>query len=235
MAHRAMHGDEKGKGWQNMSGQLIQVLVLAGVAVFLVLRLRDVLGTRDGFEPTTKSPVERARNRDFEVIDGGGADPDISDHVESDSPEGRALAEMKKADPTFSVSEFAHGARQAYEMILMAYEKGELQTLEQFLSPEVYESFSQAVFARADKGLTVEANFVGVRELKIVGAEFDPETKEGDVTIRFMGELTSVVRDPDGEIVEGSKSDIKRQKDVWTFSRTMGSDDPNWLLVATGG
>lgn len=218
-----------------MSGQLIQVLLLAGVAVFLVLRLRDVLGTRDGFEPTTKTPVERARNRDFEVIEGGGSDPDITDHVEADSPEGLALAEMKRVDPSFSVSEFAHGARQAYEMILMAYERGELDTLEKFLSPEVYETFSQAVFARADKGLTVEANFVGIRELKVVGAEYDTETKEGDVTIRFMGELTSVVRDEEGDIVEGSKTDIKRQKDVWTFSRVMDAEDPNWLLVATGG
>lgn len=218
-----------------MSGQLIQVLLLAGVAVFLVLRLRDVLGTRDGFEPTTKTPVERARNRDFEVIEGGGADPDITDHVEADSPEGLALAEMKRVDPSFSVSEFAHGARQAYEMILMAYERGELDTLEKFLSPEVYETFSQAVIARADKGLSVEADFVGIRELKVVGAEFDKATKEGDVTIRFMGELTSIVRDVDGEIVEGSKTDIKRQKDVWTFSRVMDAEDPNWLLVATGG
>lgn len=218
-----------------MSGQLIQVLLLAGVAVFLVLRLRDVLGTRDGFEPTTKTPVERARNRDFEVIEGGGADPDITDHVEADSPEGLALAEMKRVDPSFSVSEFAHGARQAYEMILMAYERGELDTLEKFLSPEVYETFSQAVFARADKGLTVEANFVGIRELKVVGAEYDTETKEGDVTIRFMGELTSIVRDEEGDIVEGSKTDIKRQKDTWTFSRVMDAEDPNWLLVATGG
>lgn len=221
-----------------MGGQLIQILVLAGVALFLILRLRDVLGTRDGFEkPLKKRPAPDAERagRTFEVIDGGGTDLDIADHVDPDSPAAQALAQMKQAEPSFSVSEFAHGARQAYELILMAYENGELDTLEQFLAPEVYESFSSAVFARADKGLTVDANFVGIRELKIAGATFDPETREGDITVRFVGELTSVVRNPDGEVVEGDPQEIKRQKDVWTFSRVMGSDNPNWLLVATGG
>jgi len=204
----------------------------------LVLRLRDVLGTRDGFEkPMGPAPKtdDAAANRNFEVIDGGGVDRDIADHVDPESDAGKALLQMKRAEPGFSVSEFAHGARQAYELILMAYENGELDTLQQFLAPEVYESFSAAVFERADKGLTVDANFVGIRELKIVGAEFDPDTREGDVTVRFVGELTSVVRNPDGEVVEGDASEIKRQKDVWTFSRVMAADNPNWLLVGTGG
>lgn len=221
-----------------MGSSLIQILILAGVALFLVIRLRDVLGTRDGFEkplgPATKS-ADSAANRNFEVIDGGGVDRDIADHVDPESDAGQALQQMKRAEPSFSVSEFAHGARQAYEMILMAYENGELDTLQQFLAPEVYESFSAAVFARADQGLTVDANFVGIRELKIADAEFDEETREGDVTVRFVGELTSVVRNPDGEVVEGDPAQIKRQKDVWTFSRVMGSDNPNWLLVGTGG
>lgn len=221
-----------------MGSQLIQILVLAGVAVFLILRLRDVLGTRDGFEkqlgPETKRQAEES-SRSFEVIEGGGVDHDIADHVDPDSATGKALAQMKRAEPTFSVSDFAHGARQAYEMILMAYENGELDTLQQFLAPEVYDSFSQAVFARADQGLTVDANFVGIRELKIVGADFNEETREGDITVRFVGELTSVVRNPDGEVVEGDPTAIKRQRDVWTFSRKLGGDDPNWLLVETAG
>ena len=220
-----------------MGSQLIQILVLAGVALFLILRLRDVLGTRDGFEkPLGPKPVEsKDDKRTFEVIDGGGTDNDIADHVDPESDAGKALAAMKKKEPGFSVSEFAHGARQAYEMILMAYENGELDTLQQFLSPDVFESFSSAVMARADQGLTVDANFVGIRELKISDAEFDEDTGEGDITVRFIGELTSVVRNPDGEVVEGDPSEIKRQKDIWTFSRVMGSDNPNWLLVATGG
>jgi len=67
-----------------------------------------------------------------------------------------------------------------------------------------------------------------------VTATDDRDTGEGEMTVRFVGELTSVVKNADGEIVEGNPNEIKRQKDVWTFSREMGSDDPNWYLVATG-
>lgn len=221
-----------------MGSTLIQIIVLAGVALFLILRLRSVLGTRDGFEgpprfPSAPNPDARGE-RSFEVIDGGGADQDVADHIELESDAGKALLAMKKAEPEFSVGEFMHGARAAYELILMAFERGELDTLEQFLSPEVYETFASAVFARADRGLTVDANFIGIREVKLADAHYDPETMDADITVRFIGELTSSVRDADGEIVEGDPTAIKRQKDVWTFSRKMAADDPNWRLVATG-
>ena len=97
------------------------------------------------------------------------------------------------------------------------------------------ETFADVVEAREKEGLTIDATFVGVRELALADAAFNKKTREGEVTVKFVGELTSVVRDKDGEIIEGNPKEIKRQKDVWTFARKMGSDDPNWLLVATGG
>ena len=75
---------------------------------------------------------------------------------------------------------------------------------------------------------------MGLREIALHDAAFDRETGEGDVTVRFMAELTSVVRNAEGEVIEGNETEIKRQRDVWTFSRTMGTNDPNWMLVATG-
>lgn len=221
-----------------MGSQMIQIIILAGIALFLVLRLKNVLGTREGFEkPREIAPVGQTRRKDrsFEVIEGGGPDPDIADFVDADSDAGRALAEMKRIDQDFSVAEFSHGARQAYEMIVMAYEHGDLDTLKRFLSPEVYDSFEAAIDARAEKGLEVEANFAGVREVKVVDAHFDPVSNEADVTMRFLGELTSVVRDAEGQIVEGAPDEVKQQRDVWTFTRDMGSDDPNWTLTGTGG
>ena len=220
-----------------MGSQMIQIIILAGIALFLILRLRNVLGTREGFEkPRVPAPTGAPRReRPFEVIEGGGPDPDIADFVDAESPAGKALAEMKRVDPEFSVHEFSHGARQAYEMIVMAYEKGDLETLREFLAPDVYEPFAQAIEARNAKGYTVEAEFVGIREVSIVDAHFDPQTNEADVSVRFLGELTSAVRDPEGRIVEGDPKEIKQQRDVWTFTRNMASDNPNWLLSGTGG
>jgi len=220
-----------------MSSPFLQLLVLAGIAIFLILKLRNVLGTREGFEkpalPRDAQPAAINR-RDLKVIEGG-PDRDITDHVPADSSAARALAAMKGIDPSFDVGQFLTGARAAYEMILMAFEAGDLAKIKPFLSDDVYESFAAVVEEREKKGLKIEASFVGLREIKLVDAELDPKTKEAEITVRFVGELTQVVRDKSGEIIEGNPNEIKRQKDVWTFARIMGSKDPNWQLVATGG
>ena len=82
---------------------------------------------------------------------------------------------------------------------------------------------------------SIEADFIGVREMSVAETRFDRDSNLAEITMRFTGELTSVVKDRDGQIIEGSPTSVKRQKDSWTFARTMGSDDPNWLLVATDG
>ncbi|MEM9010125.1 MAG: Tim44/TimA family putative adaptor protein [Pseudomonadota bacterium] len=219
-----------------MGSSLFQIIILAGIALFLLLRLRGVLGTRTGFEPPRSEGTAESRrdDRPFEVIEGGGVDHDIADLTDPDSDAGQALAAMKRVEPEFSAQEFLHGARQAYEMILMAFEHGDLATLEQFLAPDVYAGFRDVVEQRADQGLQVEARFVGIREVSIRDAHYDAETQEADITVRFVGELSSVVRDREGTVVEGDLAEIKQQRDSWTFSRLMASENPNWLLVATG-
>ncbi|MGV6888826.1 Tim44/TimA family putative adaptor protein [Rhodophyticola sp. SM2404] len=218
-----------------MNSSLLSLLVLAGIAIFLILRLRSVLGTREGFEkpPAAQAPTRAKTKRDFDVIEGG-PDRDITDHVEDGSDAAKALTAMKSAEPSFSVSEFLGGARGAYEMILMAFENGDVDGLKPFLADDVMETFESVIQAREEQGLTIEASFVGIRELALADATFDAATKEGEISVRLMAELTSVVRNADGEIVEGDPNEIKRQRDVWTFARSMGSSDPNWVLVATG-
>lgn len=216
-----------------MNSSLLQLLVLAGIAVFLILKLRSVLGTREGFEKPVVPVTEAKTRRDFEVIEGG-PDRDITDHTEAGTPAARALSEMKAAEPSFSVSDFLKGARSAYEMILMAFEKGEMDRIRPFLSDDIEASFGAAVDARAQQGLTVEATFAGLRELTLQDATFNTTTRSGEITVRFISDLTSVVRDKAGTVIEGSPTELKRQRDLWTFARKMGVDDPNWQLVATG-
>ncbi len=217
------------------SSPVIQLLILAAIAIFLLLRLRDVLGTREGFEKpvVTRKGDERDSRRDrFEVIEGG-PDLDITDHVDGDSAAAKALMAMKQAEPSFSVGDFLGGARGAYEMILMGFERGDMADIKPFLAPEVYDSFAEVVESRRQQGLTIEAEFVGVREMTLAEATFDEATKLAEITVRYTGELTSVVKDATGAVIEGSPTSVKRQKDVWTYARNMGSDDPNWQLVAT--
>ena len=120
---------------------VIQLLVLAGIAVFLILKLRSVLGTRDGFEkpPIPLDDLRPKAKRAFEVIEGG-PDLDIVDHAPDGSDAAKALAAMKVAEPAFGVGDFLKGARGAYEMILMAFEKGDLDSIRPFLADDVEDS-----------------------------------------------------------------------------------------------
>lgn len=216
-----------------MYGPIIQLLVLAGIAVFLILKLRSVLGTREGYEkpPEAQRPAPSRRNN-FEATEGG-PDLDITDHVAEGSSAADALTEMKRLEPSFSVNEFLRGARGAYEMILMGFESGDMASIKPFLSDDVYDSFASVVSDREKNGLIIEANFIGISELTLDDATLDANDNEAEISVRFIGELTSIVRDKGGDIIEGDAKTVKRQKDVWTFARTMGANDPNWCLVAT--
>ena len=215
-----------------MNSSLIQLLVLAGIAVFLILKLRSVLGTREGFDKPPQA-VEDIRPRPkFEVIDGG-PDRDISDNT-ADPASAAALAAMKAAEPSFNVTDFLKGARSAYEMILMAFDKGDLARIRSFLGDEVAATFEAAIADRQERGLTIESTFAGIREMVLSEATFDQVTRTAEVSVRFTGELSRTIRDKSGAVVEGSPSAIIRQRETWTFGRRMGTGDPNWQLTATG-
>ena len=218
-----------------MSNSIIQLLVLDGIAVFLILKLRNVLGTRDGFEGQSQpAPLPSGKTRrDFEVIEGG-PDRDITDHAPEGSDSAKALAAMKLVEPSFSVSGFLQGARGAYEMILTSFAKGEMDKIRPFLAPDVEQSFEAVLADRKARGLTVSSDFIGLRELALQSAQFDRSDNTAEITVRFVGELVSATRDNAGQVIEGDPKSARKQRDIWTFERKMGADDPNWQLVATG-
>lgn len=210
-------------------GGMVTLLILAAVTVFLVFRLKDVLGTKTGQEKPPGSVLRQKSDPasvPVEVVDK----PKIDDS----DPNAAAFAKMQAVESDFSPTVFANGARQAYEMLLMAFENGDKATLQKFLSPDVYQGFAQVIDERANEGLTVDARFVGLRESTIVGARFDDDDQVAEIEMKFVGELVTVVRDKEHRIVEGDPNEIRREYDQWTFGRKMGSSDPNWLLIATG-
>ena len=208
---------------------MLQIVVLAAIAVFLIMRLRNVLGTREGFERPPQ-PVQPARPAPVAVP---AEDSDVLDHAEAGTPAAEALSAMQRAEPSFAVGPFLSGARQAYEMILTAFERGDLSQVRPFLAPAVAEAFDGVIAQRQARGITTEVQYLGTRETALQGAAFDPQTGTGGITVRFVGELMAVHRDAQGNVVEGDPKAARKQRDVWTFARRMGQDDPNWQLVAT--
>lgn len=213
---------------------MVQLIVLAGIALFFILKLRSVLGTRDGYEPTDRAiPQPQSRpTRDFEVIQGG-ADEDLTDFVEADSHAYHALKAIKDRDPDFKVNEFLVGAKSAYEMVLTAFHKGDLDPVRGFVADEVAEAFDDAIADRAEQGLVSHTQILGIQGVKLHDAVLNPANGEAEVSVEFTAQLISVLKDEDGTVIEGDEKQAHRQRDVWAFVRVLGSEDPNWQLVDT--
>ena len=225
-----------------MGNSVIQLLVLAFIAIFLILRLKNLLGTREGFErkkqvEMTEVEKNKSSSPSLEIIEGGlendETDRAVTDHVKAGSKVSKELLKMKKIDKDFVLTDFLTGAREAYEMILLAFKRGDITKVNKFISKDVENAFSTDIDRRNSEMLKTEATFGGIRELTILDADLDGDSQEGEITIRFLSDLTLVVKNKNGEIVEGGQTDIQLQKDIWTFSRVLSSESPNWTLVAT--
>ncbi|WP_375598965.1 Tim44/TimA family putative adaptor protein [Devosia sp. Naph2] len=229
----------------------LPTLIAIAVAVFVLFRLRSVLGTRTGNE---RPPIDRSRstptekqtaNEDTVVpIRPRAAQPDLDDErrarkLEAEIEQAAAgnaelatgLKSVAEADPTFSPKSFLEGAKQAYEMIVTAFAEGDRQTLKNLLDKPIYDSFQRAITERESEGKTVDFTFVGLPRIAIVDAEFDK--KDVNVTVDFHAEVVSATRDKDGNLVEGNADQVQTIADEWTFSRNPKSRDPNWKVIAT--
>jgi predicted lipid-binding transport protein (Tim44 family) len=225
-------------------GFSLDLILFAIVAAFLIIRLRSVLGRRDGHEPRGSDPFKQPPSREARD-DNVVRLPDRSDHPEDEAIEAidiRAdgepsgidggLAQIRVTDPTFDPNEFLSGARIAFEMILNAYAAGDTAALRPLLSPEVFGNFEQTMRDRAQAGETLEVTLVGIKSADIVEAYMAGRTAH--LTIKFVSEQTSVTRNEAGDVVDGDPTAVTEVTDFWTFARDTRSRDPNWMLVATG-
>ena len=216
---------------------MLQIFILAAVAIFLFWRLRAVLGSRDGFEKTLKEIKESSDVvSNPEVIDetkNDSPDDDIFDYVEENSKNAEVFKKMKEFDNDFSVNKFVSGAKMAYEIILMAFERGDTEKLTTLLEKKVLTSFKSVIDKRKKDGFIVDAKFIGMRDIRIIDASFSQKTTIADVTLSFKSEITTVVKDSKGTIIEGHPDEIKKQKDTWVFTKNLSEKSPIWFLKST--
>ncbi len=225
-------------------------VVFAVLAVFVIWKLRSVLGSRTGAE---KPPGRFGFGReapprpdgDGKVIRLPGAaeapvrqvpvPPPAADRwagiAAPGSPVAAGLDAIAGADPGFDAAAFLAGAKSAYEIIVSAFAAGDRATLQGLLAPDVYDSFQQVIAAREGRGETVANTFVSMDEAVMEAAQM--KDRAAQITVRFACKLISATRDKAGAIVDGSAEQVIDTNDVWTFAREAGARDPNWKLVAT--
>ena len=148
-----------------------------------------------------------------------------------DSPVSTGIEAVIRQEPGFDPHEFVGGAKAAYEAIVTAFARGDRKMLKGLLAKDVYDGFEQAITEREKRGEKAESNFVSIDKADLAAVEVKGKTAQ--VTIAFVSQLISVTRDAQGSVVDGSAEQVSEVNDIWTFSRQLGSRDPNWLLVAT--
>ena len=217
----------------------IDILFFAMVAAFIALRLRSVLGRRTGHERRRFGGFGGARSNgaaDNNVValpDRSGsvaeADAGIADLAEGDVKAG--LTKIRLADQRFDLRHFLSGARGAFEMIVEAYSAGDKDALRPLLADAVFRRFAGAIDQRRAAGQTLETQLIAIRAADVVEAGM--KGSNARIAVRITSEQVNVVRDSEGNVVDGDPGSAEEVVDIWTFERDTKSSDPNWTLVET--
>jgi predicted lipid-binding transport protein (Tim44 family) len=206
------------------------LIIFIALSAFIAYRLYMVLGTRTGEERQRDvDGLQRARTREAREE----AAPDLPDPEPAKPlpPVSAAAEPLRAADASFDERGFIEGAKGAYEMIVEAFASGDLKSVRRYIAAPVYEAFKTAAAAREGAGRRADLKFVGIEQAKIVSSRV--EGGEASASVEFLSNQVRATYDRDGKLVEGDPNRIDLVKDLWTFSRQLSSNDPNWTLVAT--
>jgi len=214
--------------------QYADIILFAMVAGFLILRLRSVLGRRTGNERRRDPFMRRAEATTDTIVTL--ADRNKKPAAEIAAPPADAVAQgiakIRSADPSFDPAHFLEGARAAFSMIVGAFAAGDKARLRPLLSNDVYHSFAGAIDERNAAQETLETQVLSLKHIDIVDARLQGRT--AGVTVELVSDQINVTRAHDGSIVDGDPDHPIEKTDFWSFARDTRSNDPNWVLVATG-
>ena len=190
------------------SFEYIDIILLAMIAGFIFLRLRGILGKKTGFEEDIESSFAH----------------------EAPPPKPNVDLNVNTFDEN-AKKEFVKGARIAYETIITNFANGKLKDIKSLLDKNVYQQFEEAIKDRDAKNYSSETTFIGINSAEV--KEHLQNKNMLEVTVEFVSEIISCVKDKDNKIVSGDPEKIKKVLDTWKFSKDSRSTNPNWLLIDT--
>ncbi len=194
------------------SFEYLDIILLAMIAGFIILRLRGILGRRTGHEkkvfrnPFNKKVTQRDTEKKVVNLSSNNLD-DVARE------------------------QFIKGAKAAYEMIITSFAKGDKNVLKPLLNKEIYQNFSDEIDNRKKENIKSELTFVGVKSAKI--KNFEKKDNIYTFTVDFVSEIITCKKDKNNKVIEGNPDIIKIVNDIWKFSKNMWSNNPNWYLVET--
>ena len=190
------------------SFEYIDIILLAMIAGFIFLRLRGILGKKTGFEE------------------------DIDSSFAHEAPPSKPTMDLNaKTFDENAKKEFVKGAKIAYETIITNFANGKLKDIKSLLDKNVYLQFEEAIKDRDEKKFSSETTFIGINSAEV--KEHQQNKNMLEVTVEFVSEIISCVKDKDNKVISGDPEKIKKVLDTWKFSKDSRSNNPNWLLIDT--
>ncbi len=220
--------------FQNGSGFEIGLVLFGAIAVFLVLRLRSVLGKRVGFEKPPAAPGQMGfgsgRQAGGPIIEGQAVQPKTGRPVpDPHSALGERLMRIVNADPNFDPPKFLEGAETAFRAIVTAFAAGDRASLKNLLNEHVYQTFDAVITAREAAGERHRTEIKSILSAVIEDAEL--LGTQAAVIVRFTSDQVNLTLDAAGKPVTGTEA-VTELVDLWTFEHVLGSKDPTWRLAA---
>lgn len=217
------------------------IVILALVAAFILLRLRGVLGQKMGndnpqFFKRDQEAADSPREQVVQIV-GKAAKNKPADETDTylftlnNKDIAQAVADIKKLDPHFTATGFLQGAKMAYEMVFDGFAKGDLKTLEMLLDTPLYQTFAREIEMREQSSTKTETTLVSVKPKEIAQAVLIGTRAR--LTVTFDSEQISLVKDAEGKIVDGNASESHLMDDEWVFERDVSSKNPNWKIIET--
>ena len=188
----------------------IDIILLAMIAGFIILRLRNILGRKTGHEGKSPSIFDEKKYSQFK-------------------PEVKIKPVFKDTLESNEKKEFLKGAEIAYENIITYFAKGEKKELKKLLTQEIYINFEQAIVQREKEDIKSELTFIGVKESSV--EKFEKINNEFVATVKIVSEIISIKKDKNDIVIEGDPDKIKTVTDHWKFSKNISSKNPNWFLA----
>lgn len=230
-----------------MSLPYADILILALVAGFILLRLRSILGEDAGMDPpSNNTPANHDRFAEDAAEDGNvlplysrpqsteqikeeAADKALLDALDENQRD--AVAEIKKIEPDFDLNRFITGAKAAFEMVLQAFHENDKDTLKHLLADDIEDLFVEEAEKNQHGDTQTHTTLVSIPEVTIL--DVDLTRKHATISVRFVSEQITVERDKEGKMVSGDPSAVHRIEDEWSFERDLGAKHPNWTITST--
>ena len=189
----------------------LDLILLAMIAGFIILRLRNVLGRKTGHEGKVVSSLSEKKFEEF-----------------------KKTIKLKKQPIEFDINQkkqFLKGAEIAYETIINSFAKGDKKSLKDLVTEEMNKNFESAIEERNSKNIKSELTFIGIKSSTI--EKFEKTAEALFFTVKFISEIISIKKDKDNNVIEGDPNKIKTVIDRWKFTRKISSMNPNWYLAET--